>query len=157
MQTKSTNKFKEFVWGRNQKSGQEEKDFDWRRLGSFVKNVPQEKWEENMLFKGARDVILKRITGCFPRTMVANKSHPIFVDRPMGNLGHMVCPCSSSSFKPNRYIHQGCCFLVTNKLMKRQTYILDQLAFNLKPNQAWTKELCFMGLVPKECIRSTYG
>lgn len=132
-------------------------DRDWRTLGRHVRRLPQSMWEESMLFFGARDEILKGITGSFPATRVPGRTHPLFIERQKDILGHRICPCSSKSKKRRPYIHKGCVLEPTKRMIERKTYILSHLAFSLPLGQSWTSELTFMGLVPDYCIRRPNG
>lgn len=123
-------------------------------LGSVV-NLPLRYWSERMLFFGAPDEELSRLSnGVFPAKLVAKKTHPVFVldVLPFGS-GARVCPCSSQ--RPYRqgafsFIRKGCRLLHTGTIQDRDAYLIDWLHFPLPPKMAY--RLRFKGQVPQDCI-----
>lgn len=154
MSKKRGTELAKIIWRPNRESsGNSGNGYDWRALGRHVRRVPQEHWESNMLFFGAKDEILKEYTGNFPATNIPGRTHPLFVNSPEGGAGHRVSPCSSKSGKRRQFIHQGCVLEPTTKIISRKTYVLKHLMFFLPKGRAWTRSLDFAGKVPNMCIR----
>ena len=123
-------------------------------LGAAV-NIPLKYWRDYFFFSGAADLVLYGYsTERFPKTPKRYKTHPIFTLRRLpGGIGYRVCPCSSQKpyyQKKYRFISKGCRLNHTNHRMDRDSYIIDQIVFNLPPSEAM--RLRFRGQVPSKCI-----
>jgi hypothetical protein len=123
-------------------------------LGATV-NLPLRYWRPNMLFSGAPDDRLRRLTaGLFPLRLVKNKTHPLFCLHVLPDtVGCRVCPCTSSQPRrgvPQRFIRRGCVLSFTRRIMDRDSYLVDEIVFNLPADLAF--RLRFRGRVPEECL-----
>lgn len=122
-------------------------------LGEAVTRLPPRYWRERMFFRGARDKDLKARTGEFPATLrKVSRTHPLFVLKMLGDLGHKVCPCSSKNWGAGRFIRKGCLLETTGREMDRHSYLVESCAFNLPTDPAFVEELRFMGRVPESCL-----
>lgn len=114
-------------------------------------------WKPRMLFKGAPDKVLKKVTGEFPaRKRSQSSTHPIFVLDVHNDEGyHRVCPCTSRYTPGARYIPAGCILDQTLKPMARTSFLLEKFAFNLPFSARWIERLRYMGTVPQECLKKS--
>jgi hypothetical protein len=128
---------------------------DLTALGGAITRLPPRWWRERMFFHGARDLDLRVVTGKFPATFRKDRhTHPIFVLKVLGDLGHKVCPCSSKNWGASRFIRKGCLLEVTGREQERNSYLVEWFTFNLPSDPAFTEGLLFMGLVPETCLES---
>ncbi|MFP4350100.1 MAG: hypothetical protein ACLFQY_17540 [Desulfococcaceae bacterium] len=118
-------------------------------------NLPLKYWQPHFYFTGAEDEKLAGITeGRFPATPIPKKTHPVFALKPLPDgAGCTVCPCSSR--RPfdqaiYHFIRKGCRFLHTGFETDRNSYLVEQVRFNLPASVA--NRLHFRGEVPVECI-----
>lgn len=122
-------------------------------LGAGLTWLPPRFWRERMFFRGARDEDLREITGEFPAALrKLSRTHPIFVLKVLGDLGHKLCPCSSKNWGVRRCIRKGCVLELTGREMDRPSYLVEQCDFNLPNDPAFVEGLCFMGRVPEACL-----
>ena len=122
-------------------------------LGEALTRLPPRYWHERMMFQGARDRDLRVVTGAFPATFHKHRlTHPIFVLKVLSDLGHKVCPCSSKNWGVGRFIRKGCILKITGKEQDRNSYLVEEFAFNLPADPAFTEGLLFMGEVPETCL-----
>lgn len=122
-------------------------------LGADLKRLAPRFWQARMFFRGARDEDLRTVTGTFPETLrKLYRTHPIFVLKVLGDLGHQVCPCSSKNRGVHRCIRKGCVLEMTATVMDRNSYLVENCAFNLPRDPAFVEGLFFMGLVPETCL-----
>jgi len=121
-------------------------------LGASIKTLPLSYWEPAMLFAGAKDLELRKITGFFPATMKGKKStHPIFSLKSLGNFGIQVCPCTSRRHK-GRFIKKSCNLEVTNNTTDRDSYLLEEYSFPISVQTPMESRLRFLGIVPERCL-----
>jgi hypothetical protein len=107
-----------------------------------------------MLFKGASDVALRRVTGDFPATLCPDrKTHPLYVLHILPALGHKVCPCSSKNWNAARCIRSGCTLLYTGRQTDRVSYLVESFSFNLPSDPEFVRHLRFQGRVPADCVQ----
>jgi hypothetical protein len=123
-------------------------------LGATV-NLPLRYWRADMLFSGAPDDRLHDLTaGLFPLRLVKKKTHPLFCLQVLPDaVGCRVCPCTSSRPRraiPRRSIRQGCILAYTGQIMDRESYLVDEILFNVPADLAF--KLRFRGLVPEKCL-----
>jgi len=123
-------------------------------LGSSIRKIPPRLWEERMLFFGAEDRELKKITGSFPATFRKNKkTHPLFVLQAEPGLFCRVCPCSSrGSKRRQRYIKKGTTLEMTGYEMDRDSFLVERYPFMVTITTVVAKNLSFMGKVPESGI-----
>ncbi len=122
-------------------------------LGSDIKRLAPRFWQARMFFRGARDKDLRTATGTFPETQrKLCRTHPIFVLKVLGDLGHQVCPCSSKNWGVHRCIRKGCVLEMTGTVMDRNSYLVENCAFNLPRDPAFVEGLFFVGRVPETCL-----
>ena len=122
-------------------------------LGEAVTRLAPRYWRERMFFRGARDEDLRALTGDFPATFrKLRRTHPLFVLKMLGDLGHKVCPCSSNNWSARRFIRKGCVLELTGREMDRHSYLVENCAFNLPTDPAFVEGLRFMGRVPESCL-----
>jgi hypothetical protein len=128
---------------------------DLDRLGDSIRYLPPAQWGERMLFSGARDQIMLQTTaGLFPRNPRQGlRTHPIFVLRTVGNLGHRVCPCSSKRSPARRYIPQGTKLEITQRETDRDSYLVEDVTFTLPEDTEFRRHLFLQGRVPHAAIR----
>lgn len=128
------------------------KPINLQKLGSGIKYLPPAQWETRMFFSSAADTKLKSLTGgAFP--FICKGTHPIFVLKVIGNLGHEVCPCTSHPFKKKgRFIKKGCQFEYTENTNNRNSYLIDDFCFQLPADTEFRHKLKFRGRVPENCI-----
>ena len=130
-------------------------DADLAVLGSGIKYLPPLLWKSRMLFRGALDRIVKKLTGDFPHTLGRGKTtHPLFVLKSLPNPAHRVCPCSSKDWGARRVIRKGCRLEYTGQITERDTFLVESCSFNLHMDSAFTNRLFFLGRVPEECIET---
>ena len=135
------------------KSPSPHRGVDLTALGEAVSRLPPSFWRERMFFHGARDTDRKVVTGDFPATFdKVRRTHPIFVLKVLGDLGHKVCPCSSKNWGGSRFIRKGCLLEITGREQERDSYLVEWFSFNLPSDPAFTERLLFMGLVPETCV-----
>jgi hypothetical protein len=140
------------IWG-PQETDAPRRPVDLALLGEGITRLPPSHWRERMLFRGARDEDLREATGEFPATLhKERRTHPIFVLKALGDLGHKVCPCSSKNWGVSRFIRKGCILEITRKEQDRHSYLVEDFAFNLPSDPAFTEGLFFLGLVPESCL-----
>jgi len=124
-------------------------------LGAGIKRLPLLRWEPRMLFRGALDRLMKKLTGDFPHNPRPGKTtHPLFVLKSLPNLAHRVCPCSSKDWGSRRVIRKGCRLEYTGRVTERDTFLVESCRFNLPMDPAFTDRLAFLGRVPEECIET---
>lgn len=124
-------------------------------LGAGIKQLPTKYWQPGMLFKGARDHLVRTLTGVFPAKLGAgNASHPLYVLQILSGLGHRVCPCSSKDWGERRFIRSGCVLQYTHRVTDRDSYLVESCPFNLPADPEFRKRLGFLGMVPAECLES---
>lgn len=136
-------------------------DIIWRKLdlepvGPGIKFVGLLHWEPRMLFAGAPDAELRRITDQFPHSIRGRgirHSHPLFVLETKRDLAHRVCPCTSKPTYEQSCITVGCRLNYTGRLMDRTSYIISRHSFLISPDFPWIRRLKFLGQVPEECIK----
>ena len=121
-----------------------------------VNRLPLQYWKPNMFFVGAQDKTLSELTqGRFPAKQSKRKTHPVFsLEQLPFQTGFKVCPCSSRPpFQQNRchYIKKGCRLKHTDHLMDRNSYLIEQVTFNIPSSVAF--RLRFRGEVPDECVK----
>lgn len=122
-------------------------------LGASLTRLPPRYWQQRMFFHGARDKDLRTHTGEFPATLrKLSRTHPLFVLKVLGGVGHKVCPCSSKNWGVRRFIRKGCVLEFTGREMDRDSYLVEQCDFNLPADPAFVEGLCFMGRVPESCL-----
>lgn len=122
-------------------------------LGEGISWLPPVFWHERMFFHGVRDRDLRSVTGAFPATFDRLRhTHPIFVVKVLGDLGHRVCPCSSKNWGATRFIRKGCILEVTGREQDRDSFLVEQYSLNLPSDPAFTEGLRFMGVVPEICL-----
>ena len=131
------------------------KTIDLGPIGPAIKYLPPAQWQDHMLFSGAPDKSLKEETGSFPAILKEDKTtHPIFVLKTLGNLGHEVCPCTSK--EPwdcsVNYVKEGCVLEITRITTDKKSYILEHFSFTLPNDMKFRKRLWFKGRVPVECL-----
>jgi hypothetical protein len=126
---------------------------DLTLLSGAITRLPPLYWTERMFFRGARDRLLRDLTGGFPATLRKDHfTHPLFVLKPLGGLGHKVCPCSSKNWGAGRFIRKGCTLEITGKEIDRNSYLVEWYGFNLPADPEFTEHLLFMGRVPESCL-----
>jgi len=142
-------------WGGDRKSEAFLESFE--ALLPLAKRVPLRYWCKGMLFAGAGDDSVSRLTaGKFPKRLVTGMTHPVYALRALqGQVGFKVCPCSSH--KPFdagacRYIAKGCRLLHTGRETDRNSYLVEAVCFNIPRSMA--PRLRFMGQVPDSCLKS---
>ena len=125
-----------------------------------VTHLPVKFWKPNMFFTGARDADLSDLTnGKFPKKLVSRKSHPVFSLRKLPqDIGFTVCPCTSS--RPYgrdrfRWIRKGCTLSHTNHVMDRNSFLVEQIRFNILRSVAY--RLRFRGEVPDRCVKRSHA
>jgi len=124
-------------------------------LGSNVIRLPFKSWEERFYFRGALNTALREKTGMFPAKLgKAGETHPVYLLRKIGNYGFQACPCTSRPQSKARFVRRGCVMEYTNRKMDKDSYILDQMAFNLTEADAFRRDLVFFGRVPENCLVS---
>ncbi len=128
---------------------------EWKEvLGSAVQWVPPNLWEEDMFFKGADDLELKKLTRSFPRNIYRDSSsHPVYVLQTISNFGHRLCPCTSQRQPGCVYVQKGCCLNYTGYTMDKDSYILEWIEFRLPNKSDFIKGLRYMGVVPRKCLQ----
>lgn len=122
----------------------------------LMSRLPLWLWKPRMLFFGAGDAELSRITGgVFPSRVVAGKSHPIFCLKILPDgAGARACPCTSrapSDGRNRRYLRRGCRLLHTGRELDRNTYIIETARFPVPRSVA--QKARFWGEAPSSCIR----
>ncbi|MFH1491567.1 MAG: hypothetical protein ABII06_21870 [Pseudomonadota bacterium] len=134
-------------------------------FGTVIKNadalfgeashIPLRYWHPAMLFIGAADRGLHRLTGGrFPAGLPSSKRRPVFALKslPHGS-GFKVCPCSTKRpFNQDnpQYIRRGCALRPTGRKVDRDSYLVEKITFNIPPSMALS--LRFLGTVPDECL-----
>jgi hypothetical protein len=140
------------IWG-PQKTDARRRPVDLALLGEGITRLPPPYWRERMVFQGARDQDLRVVTGEFPATFHKERlTHPIFVLIALSDFGYKVCPCSSRNWGVSRFIRKGCILEITRKEQDRNSYLVEQFAFNLPSDPAFTEGLFFLGQVPETCL-----
>lgn len=124
----------------------------WEILGDTMTKLPVRFWEENMLFSGVSNVWWRKQSGGFPATKYSSGSHPLFVLKSKGNVGFLVCPCSSSGSPSARFISKGCKLLSSGNIMDRDSFLVERFAFSLPMNSTFSDQPDFKGKVPETCI-----
>lgn len=118
--------------------------------------LPLRYWKERMLFRGLQDQMTSQLTGGLFPAKLASGAHPAFSLQELPDrAGFRVCPCSSRKpfhTKRYRYIKEGSCLRYTGHITDRNSYLIENVPFNIPPAVART--LRFMGEVPEECIGS---
>lgn len=122
----------------------------------LMSRLPLRLWKPRMLFFGARDAELSRITGgVFPRTVVPGKTHPLFCLKILPDgAGARACPCTSrapSDGRNPRYLRKGCRLLHTGRELDRNTYLVETARFPVPRSVA--QRARFWGEAPSSCIR----
>ena len=118
-------------------------------------HIPLIYWQPSMLFTGAADRGLHRLTcGSFPAGQPTAKKRPIFALSTLPHSsGFKVCPCSTKPPRipgPARLIRGGCILRPTGRPVERDSYLVEKITFNIPPSMALS--LRFLGIVPDECI-----
>lgn len=121
-----------------------------KAMGPSILRIPFQLWEERFFFRGAPDTALREKTGRFPAKL-GKVTHPVYLLRKIGNYGFQACPCTSKSQRGS-YIRRGCILEYTNHEMDRDSYILEQMVFNLAKDDAFRREMIFWGRVPENCV-----
>ncbi|MCP4110918.1 MAG: hypothetical protein GY749_36255 [Desulfobacteraceae bacterium] len=129
------------------------KPVNLHKIGPGIKNLPPAQWETRMSFSGADDIKLKSLTrNKFPHT--CKETHPIFILKVIGNLGHEVCPCTSSPFiKKGRFIKKGCQLEYIGNITDKNSYLVEDYRFTLPADPEFRRKLKFRGRVPEACIQ----
>jgi hypothetical protein len=136
-----------------QKNDAPRRPVDLTVIGEGITRLPPSHWRERMLFRGARDEDLREATGEFPATFhKERRTHPIFILSTVSDLGHRVCPCSSKNWGVSRFIRKGCILDITRKEQDRDSYLVEEYAFILPSDPAFTQGLFFLGQVPESCL-----
>jgi len=125
-------------------------------LFSQLGRVPVNHWSRGMLFGGARDRSLMKLTGGrFPSSSVPGKTHPVFCLAMLPDgVGALACPCTSR--RPHdeinrRYVRKGCRLASTGRLLDRHSYLIETARFNVPRSVAG--RLHFWGEAPRECVQ----
>jgi len=145
------------LWPMQSRSLTAEKSLD-RVLGATL-NLPLKYWRPRFYFTGAPDETIHELSGCEfpaakPPAQLFHHTHPILALKSLpGTVGFKVSPCSSQ--KPYRrgrfrYIRAGCRLRYTDHVMDRDSYIIDNVRFNIPPSVAY--RLRFFGEVPEACL-----
>lgn len=113
-----------------------------------------------MFFTGAADRGLHPLTeGRFPAAPPTSKKRPVFALKSLPHAsGFKVCPCSTKvpfNLDRPRYIRQGCTLLPTGRRVERDSYLVENITFNIPPPMALS--LRFLGIVPDECLMRECG
>ncbi|MFO7801627.1 MAG: hypothetical protein R6V55_04975 [Desulfovermiculus sp.] len=118
---------------------------DLEQLGADIQHVPPYLWQERMLFHGAPDQALQTLTTTFPRHI--RTSHPIFVLQAISRLAVLACPCTSSP-GPWAYIPRNTRLEITDRIINRTSFVLEELSFPVPKDRQFTDTLSFWGQVP---------
>jgi len=124
-------------------------------LLGIASHIPLRYWQPAMLFTGAADRGLHRLTGgLFPAGSPTYKKRPVFALKSLPHTsGFKVCPCSTK--KPYnqvdpRFIRSACALRPTGHRLKRNSYLVEKITFNIPPSMALSVR--FLGIVPDECL-----
>ncbi len=129
------------------------KPVNLQKIGPGIEYLPPAQWEMRMFFSGAADINLKTLTtGKFP--VICKGTHPVFILKVIGNLGHEMCPCTSKSYiKKGRFIKQGCELEYTGNITDKNSYLVEDCCFTLPADLKFRHSLKFRGRVPQTCIQ----
>ncbi len=122
-------------------------------LGNSIRSLSPGQWHAHMLFSGAPDTELKRLTGAFPATFRQDKTtHPLFVLAAHGS-GNLVCPCSSQGqTRQQRFIRKNCRLEMTAQATDKDSFLIERYIFTLPLDAQLCGKLTFRGRVPPACL-----
>ncbi len=115
--------------------------------------IPILHWRKNFFFKGALNESLKTLSkGEFPAKADLKGTHPVFALKPvLDKTGFVVWPCSSKSWRKDRWIEKGTQLLHTGYKMDKTSYLVSTTRIILTPLEA--KKVRFKGEVDQDDIQ----
>ncbi len=131
------------------------KPVNLQKIGPGIKYLPPAQWEARMFFSGALDLKLKSLTGGKFPFVCRGGTHPIFILKVIGNLGHELCPCTTNPLykKKGRFVKKGCRLEYTGNTTDKNSFLIEDCRFTLPSDPKFRQNLNFRGRVPETCIK----